>query len=58
MSTCREVSIGMPQSSDLDLVLYDIFINDLHKNEESMSNKPTDDTVMRAIQCKYSVWQN
>lgn len=48
----------MPQSSDLDLVLYDIFINDLHKNEESMSNKPTDDTVMRAIQCKYSVWQN
>lgn len=47
---------SMPQSSDLDLALCTIFINDLHKNEENIPKKPTDDTIMIAILCKYFVW--
>ena len=39
MSTCREISSGMPLSSDLDLVLYNIFINDLQSYEWSKSER-------------------
>lgn len=51
-------SSGMPQSSYVDLAVQTIFMNDLHNNEESILNKPTDDTVMIAILCKYFVGQN
>ena len=47
----------MPQSSYADLAIRAIFMNDLHKNEESIL-KATDDTVMIAILCKYCVGQN
>lgn len=44
VSTHRKDSSGMPQSSHFDLVLHNIVITDLQRNEASIPNESTDDS--------------